>query len=144
MKVFELLNESGSGLYAKAIAAMAKAEKELVGSKGKESSHNIGGNFNAVVSGEVRIRKNFVAHGSYNSSIQWDQILEIGNNLQGKKALDEAKRLYDEMVEMAKTAGADIKEHDKSVAHIDLDGEKFTVKYEYARSFCWVGIRKAG
>lgn len=138
------IGESSSTIYNMLSKALADAGKELSDSQGKQSSHSIGGNFNAVVSGDVKIRKNYVDHGYAGSATQWDEILEIGNNLKDKKdALGEARRIFAELIELADEAGAKVNGTTKDMSvGIIMDGEKVLMSCNYARSFCWIGLMK--
>ena len=138
-----LLNEGpiANKLWTKWHKILKKAETDLKKHAGKQSSHSIGGNFSAVVSGNVGIRDNYTEHGSYGMNTGWNFMLEIGNNLEGKKSLDEAKKIFDDLLDVANSAeDAKVYVHDSSLS-IDIDGGRLAAKYEYARSFCWVGIR---
>lgn len=153
MKLDELLNnpielteetsdDDAQALWSELVRILKQNESRLKEKSGKESSHSIGGNFRAVVSGKVEIRKNYhESGGSYGIPRTWNFMLEIGNNIDGK-AIDEAKEVFDELVDAAEDADADVNEHD-DYANVTIGKRQFVMKYNYASSFCWVGLRVA-
>lgn len=153
MKLDELLNnpvalteetsdDDAQALWSDLVAILKQNESRLKEKSGKESSHGIGGNFRAVVSGNVGIRKNYhESGGSYGIPTTWNFMLEIGNNIDGK-ALDEAKEVFNELVDAAEEADGDVNENDNR-AFVKIGNRQLSIKYEYASSFCWVGIRVA-
>lgn len=142
MKVTEVLNEAAEGALVKAAITFLKAEeKKHAGKAGKQSSHNIGGNFNAVVSGNLRLRGAYNMRGSY-SNVTYTELLEVGNNVEGG-GLELAKDIWTRLcAKLEKTKGvtASNKQHDFMA--FELNGEKIGIAYDYARSFSWVGIRQ--
>lgn len=114
----------------------------------ENTSHSIGGNFRAGVSGKVKMRTNYSQHYHYGGSRNWDYMLEIGNNLKdGDKKFDTLKAARDVLNDLraeAESMKADIKwaGSEKDTFFATIGDTKFTATYEYGTNFTWVGITK--
>lgn len=138
LKELNNLLESNQSLFNELKDLLAEHQKKIASKATKGSSHSIGGNFNAVLSGNVRLRNDFIEHG-YGSNIRWDLILEIGNDIEGG-GLDHATKVYKDILrEMAETPNKKLTDN---TTLFMTDNEEVAIAYEYARSFCWVGIRR--
>jgi hypothetical protein len=105
------------------------------------TSYNIGGNFYQAVSGNFRVRHDFVSY-HYNIPTAWPVALEVGNNIKGEDSLDLVRVLYREMLDHLKQSGAVIEEgQDRTTASAFLSEEKVFLRWEYASSFCWIAAR---
>jgi hypothetical protein len=136
------ITEGSSSVYNHLVKTLEQAEQRLMDKSNSNSSYNIGGNYNAVVSGNVGIRHNYIDYGPYNSQTRWDIMLEIGNNIAGKDALEEAESVFKLLIGAATNAGAEVSKSDRYSAVVSDGDTKIVIKYAYARSFCWVGIMR--
>jgi hypothetical protein len=128
-------------LWTSLLEMLKKSQAELSKKVGPQSSHSLGGNVSAVISGKVELVKNYVEH-SHGSQIKWDYALQVGNGIQGGKALEEVKALYKNM--LLEAQGYELKKLDQydGVFHANFNDATVSCTYEYARSFCWIAIRK--
>lgn len=128
-------------LYSELEDILQDSLTDLKSQSGKESSYNIGGNLSKVVSGDVKLVKNYTDHGYAGSTTKWDLCLQVGNNI-SKKALDEVKKIFAEIKSEAEEYEPKKMEAHGDVFHAYFDDGSISCKYEYASSFCWVAIRK--
>ena len=108
----------------------------------------LGGNFHGGVSGNSRMRKDYIEHSRYGSPRRWDYMIEIGNNMvDGDKKFDSIKAMHDVMQQL-KDEAEDMKAEvrwatgDKDVLFATYGTKSITAKCQYGRNFCWVGITK--
>lgn len=107
------------------------------------ASYNIGGPLYANVSGQVNMRQSYIEYG-YSFNTYWDNVLTIGNNIKKSKALDLVTGIFEEIInndlngKLKITRGTG---HISNYATIEDGDEKVQIKYEYARSFSWFGVR---
>lgn len=142
IEAFEVAKDPGAeDLWQTAVEILEDAEKRLISKEGSGKSHSLGGNMNAVISGKVKIENNYVARGYSNSTTKWDKALIVGNDINGD-ALKEVRAIFKELSEQAEN-------HDPSkitkfdgVFHAYFSDGSVSCIYEYARSYCWIGIRK--
>lgn len=139
-----LTESAGSklGQLQQDIEGLFKRElKDLSDDAGSESSHSIGGNYRAVVSGDVSIEKNFTSH-DYGSATRWNAAIKIGNNRKNGSALDEANALMKDITDHIKDNNPNkVESRDKDNLLAYFDDGTICVKCQYARSFCWVAYR---
>jgi hypothetical protein len=148
MKLHEIISpvtaeDSGlNELWASLIERLKKSQAELSKKAGAQSSHNIGGNLSAAVSGKVALVKNYSDYSRYSGTHVWDYALQVGNNLKGSKAIDEITKLFNNLLQEVK--GYELKklEAHNDVFHAYFNDGSISCKYEYASSFCWLAIRK--
>ena len=116
------------------------AKKTLEGSQTDDTSHSIGGNLRANVSGQVEIRSPYVSHGAYNSTTRWDAALLIGNNI--PDALAKVKNVYHELEGILHGFHVPLTADHDDVAHFKFDDNtSISIFYQYARNFCTVAFR---
>lgn len=139
MKVQDLTESKAQPLANKLFGMMKSAKADLESQQTDNSTHPIGGNFHAHVSGEVEIRTPYTQHGQY-GSINWSAALLIGNNI--PDALNKSKEVYEKLVAAATADGAEITaQHDGSITHFKVDDGTISLAYDYARNFCTVKLR---
>lgn len=116
------------------------SKTQLESSQTKDTSHRIGGNLSASVSGQVEIRAPYVSHGAYNTSIKWDAALIIGSNIED--ALGKAKRVYHELEGILHGFHVPLGEDHDTVAHFTFDDRtSISINYQQGRNFCSVMYR---
>ena len=146
MKVKDLLEAAESTgadeLYEELVDMLDEAKQILKAGAGKESTHRIGGNFSAMVSGDVKLVKNYTEHGYANSRVQWDLCLQVGNNRTEGKALEEVKKLFNDMQAEAKDYEPKKLQKYEGIFHAYFDDGSVSCKYDYGSSFTWIAIRK--
>lgn len=144
MKVTEILSEGKSSELLREALNVLNEQAEKHGNKAQDqTSYGIGGNFRAVISGDVKVRKEFASY-HYNMPTHWDAILEIGNNIKGKDSLKLAQEVYDRVLNELSDFNENVAindSHDKYHSIVSLGDDKLVVCCEYARAFCWVGVR---
>lgn len=143
MKIQELFENKNSELLKVALDVLnEQAEKHSEKAQGKRS-YGIGGNFSAVISGDVKVRKEFASY-HYNMPTRWDAILEIGNNIKDTDSLKLAREVYDTVLNELSDFNENVAindSFDKYHSTVSLGDDKLVVCCEYARAFCWVGVR---
>lgn len=144
MKVTEILTEAKSSELLNVVLATLEAQAKKHGGKAQDkTSYSLGGNFSAVISGDVKVRKEFASY-NYNMPTRWDAILEIGNNIKGAKGLDVAREVFDIVMNDLSDFGTEVTiddRHDKHNVVVTMGDDRINVCCEYARAFCWVGVR---
>ncbi len=134
-------------LYKEWVHILVESESRLQPFVQAQSSYKIGGNFSAVVSGNVGIRSDYIEYGTYMND-HWDLMLEIGNGVKidsERVALTEAKKIFEEITEVSKAMGAKVEclNFIDSVLKATIGEDTITASYKYARSFCSVMIKKS-
>lgn len=114
----------------------------LKGKVGKQRSYSIGGSLSAVVSGDVKLVENYAERHYGGFTTSWDLCLQIGNGIEGGKALEEAKKLFKSCSDAIKEFEPTKVEKDDGYFRAHFNDGSVSCKYEYARSFCWVAIRE--
>lgn len=153
MKVQDLLreaiqvaNDAGDNVtndcFAELTQILEDGEKSLRKKEGKDTSYSINPTMRASVSGSVRLVKNYTSHGAYNSTSHWDYCLQVGNGIDGN-ALDEVTKLFGACKELVKEYDPGKLQEHSGVFHAYFGDGSISCIYEYARNFCWIGIRKS-
>jgi hypothetical protein len=141
MKLHELTESTKGKLLGIAISALQAAQKKYADKSGKESSHSIGGNISAVVSGKLQLRGPYNMKDQY-SSVKYDELLEIGNNVEGG-GLQLARQIFKTISDkLEEEDGVTTSMAEKDFIAFEKDGEKIGLDNGYARSWSWVGVRK--
>lgn len=114
---------------------MNDTKTSLESSQTDNTSHSLGGNLSANVSGLVEIRAPYVQPGAYNTSIKWDAALLIGNNI--PDALTKVKRVYHELEGILHGFHVPLQADHDDVAHFKFDDNTtISINYNHARNFC--------
>lgn len=136
-------NIGAQELYEELEAMLEDAELGLQKREAEDTTHSLGGSFRAAVSGKTRLVKGYTDHGYANSTTDWDLCLQIGNGIQGgTTALEEVRDLFKEAKAEAKEMDPNKLETFDSIFHAYFDDGSVSCKYEYARNYCWIAIRK--
>lgn len=127
-------------------AILSQKLKEYKALENEGTSYNLGGPLYANVSGDVSLCQNYIDYG-YSFNTQWDNVLKIGNNIKGGKALDLVTAIFEDIInndldgKLTITRGTG---YTYNYATIEDGIQKVQIKYEYARSFSWFGVRLTG